>query len=173
MAPSYTTNAAERRRLQRLLNDEQYGPALVRLNKGQQRRILDLVSANQGKIARSEILRLDAERKQKVKERSKQRREAGGKRVTVRSWKQFYELLKKLDPVRQAGWESRLSVAKALRRHDKDFESEPVYSTISPQQAYDMISTVSPNEFFDSGSDDARRRMNWSPYWYHYYGGDG
>lgn len=50
------------RRLNRILRDEDFGPKLVRLNRVDQRRILDLVDANRGAQARKEILRLDAER---------------------------------------------------------------------------------------------------------------
>lgn len=51
------------RRLNRLLRDEDYGPKLVRLNRRDQRHILDLIDANRGAQARREILRLDAERR--------------------------------------------------------------------------------------------------------------
>jgi hypothetical protein len=54
------TNAS--RRLNRILRDEDYGARLVRLNRTDQRRILDLIDANRGAQARREILRLDAER---------------------------------------------------------------------------------------------------------------
>ena len=51
------------RRLNRVLRDEDYGPKLVRLNRADQRKILDLIDANRGAQARKEILRLDAERR--------------------------------------------------------------------------------------------------------------
>ncbi len=51
------------RRLNRILRDEDFGPKLVRLNRADQRRILDLIDANRGAQARKEILRLDTERR--------------------------------------------------------------------------------------------------------------
>ena len=51
------------RRLNRILRDEDYGPKLVRLNRTDQRRILNLIDANRGAQARREILRLDEERR--------------------------------------------------------------------------------------------------------------
>ncbi len=47
---------AERRRLNAILADEDYGPRLVRLPKSEQRKILDLISANKGKEARAKIV---------------------------------------------------------------------------------------------------------------------
>lgn len=58
------TNAS--RRLNRILRDEDYGPKLVRLNRADQRRILDLIDANRGAQARREILRLDTERRRRT-----------------------------------------------------------------------------------------------------------
>jgi len=51
-----------RKRLRYILLDEDYGPKLVRLNKTDQQKVLELIYQNQGKTARSEIFRLDAER---------------------------------------------------------------------------------------------------------------
>lgn len=51
------------RRLNRILRDEDYGPKLVRLNRADQRHILDLIDENRGAQARREILRLDEERR--------------------------------------------------------------------------------------------------------------
>ena len=56
---------AERRRLKTLLDDEHYGPALVRLTRSQQRQVLDLVEQNKGREARTLIDRMDRERKDK------------------------------------------------------------------------------------------------------------
>lgn len=53
---------AERRRLNAILSDEEYGPKLVRLNKTEQRTILDLIEQNRGREARNSILRLTSER---------------------------------------------------------------------------------------------------------------
>ena len=54
------------RRLTRILRDEDYGPKLVRLNRTDQRHILNLIDANRGAQARREILRLDAERRRRT-----------------------------------------------------------------------------------------------------------
>lgn len=51
------------RRLNRILRDEDFGPKLVRLNRADQRRILDLIDANRGAQARREIARLDQQRR--------------------------------------------------------------------------------------------------------------
>lgn len=50
------------RRLERILNDEDYGPKLARMNRKNEAHILDLIDRNKGREARSEILRLDKER---------------------------------------------------------------------------------------------------------------
>jgi len=60
---------AEERRLQRIILDPEYGPALFRLRKTEQRTILDMISGNDSRGARKEILRLDAERAQRARER--------------------------------------------------------------------------------------------------------
>ena len=53
------------RRLNRILRDEDYGPKLVRLNRADQRTILELIDANRGAQARREILRLDEARRRR------------------------------------------------------------------------------------------------------------
>lgn len=58
------TNAS--RRLNRILRDEDYGPKLVRLNRADQRHILNLIDNNRGTQARREILRLDQERRRRA-----------------------------------------------------------------------------------------------------------
>ena len=50
------------RRLQRILNDEEYGPKLVRLNKSGQRRVLDKIERGD-KDTRKLIRELDADRR--------------------------------------------------------------------------------------------------------------
>lgn len=47
------------RRLNAVLNDEEYGPKLVRLNRADERRVLDLIEAGKGREARKEIVRCD------------------------------------------------------------------------------------------------------------------
>lgn len=62
-------------RLHRILSDETYGPALVRLPKPQQRTVLDLIDRNEGARARQEILRLDRERRESGTEEREYRRQ--------------------------------------------------------------------------------------------------
>lgn len=69
MASNSNRNAL--RRLQTILNDEDYGPKLARLNRADERRVLDLIEQNKGKQARSEILRLDEARRAKRRGRVK------------------------------------------------------------------------------------------------------
>ena len=61
-----------KRRLNRILADEDYGPKLVRLNRRDQREVLQLIDANRGREAREAILRLDRQRR------------AGGERAVLR-----------------------------------------------------------------------------------------
>jgi hypothetical protein len=63
-------NAAAR--LRTILASEEYGPKLARLHGAEERRVLDLIDANRGREARAEILRADAARL----ERERQRRRA-------------------------------------------------------------------------------------------------
>jgi hypothetical protein len=57
-------NPAYRRRVNTLLNNEDYGPKLARLGAHDQRTVLELVYQNRGREARSEIVRLDRERRE-------------------------------------------------------------------------------------------------------------
>lgn len=58
------------RRLERILNDEDYGPKLARMNRRDEAHILDLIDRNKGREARKEILRLDKERLERRRGRS-------------------------------------------------------------------------------------------------------
>lgn len=53
------------RRVRTLLLDEDYGPALARLNRADTAHVLSLVHQNRGVEARREIIRLDHERRQR------------------------------------------------------------------------------------------------------------
>lgn len=53
------------KRLERILNDEDYGPKLARLNRKDETYVLDLIDRNKGREARKEILRLDTERRER------------------------------------------------------------------------------------------------------------
>lgn len=70
-SPSHTPAA---RRLSRILADEDYGPKLVRLSQRDQRRVLDLIDANEGRQARAEILAADERRIERKNEREKEQR---------------------------------------------------------------------------------------------------
>jgi hypothetical protein len=52
------------RRLQRLLDDEEYGPMLARLRGDDERRVLRLIDENRGREARAEIRAADARRRE-------------------------------------------------------------------------------------------------------------
>jgi hypothetical protein len=54
---------AAKRRLAALLRDEEYGPKLARLNRADERRVLELVYENRGREARQTIDQLDAARR--------------------------------------------------------------------------------------------------------------
>jgi hypothetical protein len=56
---------AAKRRLALLLRDEEYGPKLVRLNRADERRVLDLVYEGNGREARKAIDDLDAGRRRR------------------------------------------------------------------------------------------------------------
>lgn len=59
--------SAEQRRLYRILLDEDYGPKLARLNRADERKVLDLIERNQGRDARRLIVELDAKRREKLR----------------------------------------------------------------------------------------------------------
>lgn len=54
---------AAKRRLARILADEDYGPKLVRLKRSDERIVLDLIYENQGRDARASINELDLARR--------------------------------------------------------------------------------------------------------------
>jgi hypothetical protein len=56
---------AAKRRLALLLRDEEYGPKLVRLNRADERRVLDLVYEGNGREARKLINELDTGRRRR------------------------------------------------------------------------------------------------------------
>lgn len=65
MATAAERNA--RRRLQTLLDSEEYGPALARLRGADERRVLTLIEQNRGAEARREILAADERRRTRVR----------------------------------------------------------------------------------------------------------
>lgn len=58
-----------KRRLNRILADEDYGPKLARLSVADQRIVLEHIEANRGAQARDAITRLDAERRRGLQRR--------------------------------------------------------------------------------------------------------
>jgi hypothetical protein len=60
------------RRLQRLLDDETYGPALARLRGDDERRVLQAISENRGADARREILAADQRRRDRIRDQRHQ-----------------------------------------------------------------------------------------------------
>lgn len=78
---------AAKRRLATLLRDEELGPKLVRLSRGDERRVLDLVYENRGREARATINDLDAARRRKRTLGGKARAYRKlGKRDRTRQW---------------------------------------------------------------------------------------
>ena len=87
---------AERSRLNRILNNEEYGPKLVRLGKGDQRRIFDLIERGDP-TTRSEILRLDEARRASAR-KPKTTPQVPSQSAT-RSWRAYAEWMKaNVDP---------------------------------------------------------------------------
>lgn len=62
-----------KRRLNALLRDEEYGPKLARLNRTDERRVLDLIYENRGREARQAIDDLDSRRRRQRTLRDKAR----------------------------------------------------------------------------------------------------
>lgn len=58
-------SAPAKRRLNTILSDENYGPKLARMNRRDERRVLDLIEANRGREARQAIDQLDAHRRKR------------------------------------------------------------------------------------------------------------
>lgn len=84
-----------KRRLNALLRDEDYGPKLVRLNRADERYVLDLVYEGRGREARQAIDDLD--------ERRRLKRTLGGK---ARAYARL------ASPVRSQMWHTAMSDAK-------------------------------------------------------------
>lgn len=71
LPPSKTPLA---RRLSRFTRDPHYGPKLSRLPKGEQRRLLDMVTAGQGRQARKDLLVTEQARRETRNAQARQRR---------------------------------------------------------------------------------------------------
>lgn len=86
---------AASRRLAALLRDEEYGPKLVRLNKTDERIVLDLIYENRGREARKELLRLDENRRTTRTIRSRVREYVGmPKRQRSAEWRNVKKKVK-------------------------------------------------------------------------------
>jgi len=62
------------KRLKRILDNEDYGPKLARLNRTDERRVLDLIDQNKMPEARKLIIELDRARKERNNLRARLRR---------------------------------------------------------------------------------------------------
>jgi hypothetical protein len=74
-APLATPDRNALRRLQRLLDDEDYGPKLARLRGTDEQHVLGLISRNQGAAARAEINAADARRRETARASARMRLE--------------------------------------------------------------------------------------------------
>jgi hypothetical protein len=91
------------RRLAALLRDEEYGPKLARLNRADERIVLDLIDQNKGREARKELNRLDDARRTQ--------------RTTSENAKQFAKMSK---DDRKANW-------KKMKKKRKDKTDEAAF----------------------------------------------
>lgn len=83
------------RRLAAILRDESYGPKLVRLNRNDERTVLDLIYENKGKEAREAIIRLDEDRRMHRTVRANVSRYTGlPKRQRQTQWKDVKKRVK-------------------------------------------------------------------------------
>jgi hypothetical protein len=87
---------AATRRLDAILSDDEYGPKLVRLNRGQQRVVLDLIYDNKMRDAKKQIESLDASRRRRRSLREKARDYAKlPKRQRSAEWQEVMEDVEK------------------------------------------------------------------------------
>jgi hypothetical protein len=136
------------RKLKRLLDDERYGPALVRLNRADQRVILDLIETSDARTVRRELLRLDETRRGKIRERSRARRE---KVSAGPSWE---------DVARRA----RENLSRKFQGLDED-------GWIKHARMY-RPSTTELEEVANASETEIRAKARsqappWNPFWYH------
>jgi hypothetical protein len=86
---------AAERRLAALLRDEEYGPKLARLNRADERIILDLIDANRGREARKQLDKLDENRRVYRSMRTRARDYAGKPRSDRKSsWRNVKDKVK-------------------------------------------------------------------------------
>jgi len=166
MATVYQSNRAERARLNRVLRDETYGPALVRLSKTGQREILDLISNGDSKAVRARLTELDSLRREAVRVRSMARRQA------ARGWQTA------------PGVKVTSGMVEARSRMDRIMRTYSGFRTIDEWEAKakrlasaEDIRAIAdgPDEsVLDRGSEDSyaaqRGELEYSAFWYHWNG---
>ena len=151
---------AEERRLKRILDNEDYGPKLVRLSERSQRAVLDLISSGDTRAAKAKIIALTDEQLQRRREQSMHR--AAGlstRRPTGSVWRQPAEVLAPI---------------AAERRPDKQFDPDVYESTaLLRAQSGDLDRFLalrgSEAAMIEAARWDAKQNLPWSPFWYHYW----
>lgn len=143
MATAADRNA--RRRLQRLLDDEDYGPKLARLRGEDERRVLRLISENRGAEARAEIQAADERRRQRVRENRERQLFERAVRNTLAVHRPYYPTIEETDVRRYLGQATRAELQIAATGNRDDL--------------YDMARRQSPPP------SSTTREIN--PFWYH------
>ena len=149
-----TRVSAEQRRLARVLTDENYGPALVRLSRVEQRTVLDLISANRGREARTTIRELDAARRARRQERDAARRT----RPVVRpapDWRRAAETM------------AQIAYSRGRTRFDRDqyVRDAEEYGTFDDWR--DFVKAALSDELMSLAKAAGEARRHWSPAYYH------
>ena len=166
MKTVYQSTRQERDRLNRLLRNETYGPALVRLGATGQREILDLISLGDSKAVRARLTELDSLRRQAVRERSAARRQA------ARGWQTAPGV-----KVTGAMVQARARMDRIMRTYS-GFRTIDVWEAKAERLASsDDIRAIAdgPDEsVLDRGSEDSyaaqRGELEYSAFWYHWNG---
>ena len=144
------------RRLLRILSDEDYGPKLARLRGDDEAYILRLIDQNKGKEARSELNRLDEERR----ERNRSRRRGTPRQPQTSR------------PISRAARE-RYAVENILRHAEGRANRARVIRNVKVMDDHDLDFAIDAS--FDDLIDRARRPAytqtadgeDLNPFWYH------
>lgn len=140
---------AYRRRLRRLLLDEDYGPKLARLNVAETARVLRLVELNRGADARALIIQLDKARREDTTRKRKDRANARTIAYIIR------ELIRvgTNDPVNSSTVALGVAVMTAKQRAETEaMDGEELKASAGDRH---NIQWASPYGKF------------WNPWWYH------
>jgi len=140
---------AYRRRLRRLLLDEDYGPKLARLNVTETARVLRLVELNRGADARELIIQLDKARREDTTRKRKERANAHTVAYIIR------ELLRvgTNDPVNSSTVALGVAVMTAKQRAEtEEMDGEELKASAGDRS---NVKWASPYGAF------------WNPWWYH------